>query len=773
MSYTTFIAPHSTTKRAAFSLIAISVLVFTLLIFAGTRNLWLRLVAILALAWVLPGTLLLAYFRISRLGFVIAGLLAVGLGWCWMILISLFLHWLPGPIGYWEMIVTYALGAGLLLAGFLLRHEPLPTITLPPARIALGVLVLLVFTSALRVPGLGSEREFYHDETFMLVRARDAIRGDEDALSRHTKGPGEIAASVAVYRALDTTNEATARLPFALMGVAAVLATAELGRRLLSPAVGFWAGILVAVNGFVLALSRIAQYQGAVLLLMALAVLTAWEFSRNSDARWGLLAVVFATFGLIMHYEMVLTGPVLLLLLWRGVMNASNRGRLIRVGVPATILSLSLVGFVYLSMITSSYFTESTQNYYAARFGAPGSNNIPFFIDIGTLYNSVYFLAGLLLLVVAGIVRGWRTSRDVTLLLLLWCLPYIVVYLLIIPIPGTHFYMFMQSWSLLAALPLAAVIHEAPRPAVRWGGAAIAAGWLVLSIGYLYLAFFQTTPNYLINFAETQHPLYPVPYEAEFAHKPRVGIPRREGWKTLGVLSEWNYFVDTYASNEEHTRWYLGDLNRVGFAEHPDFIFIASHIMELNPEFDPEVLAQYQRVGEVRVHEERHIEIFAREPLAVPYAIYDAEQYDRVFDLGVPVLEETPPALQPLNVALGDAIVLEQDGLRRTTWQRGDTLHLLFTWHPSRSLDKDYKLFVHVGADDAGQPLTQWDGYPGRNTIRTSQLPADETVREHVLVEIPDDMPTGEHEVIAGFYDGETGQRVGGKAVPLTAIRVR
>ena len=112
------------------------------------------------------------------------------MGLCWLVLILLLVHWWPGPLERWPMILIYAGGALLLLLG-LLWHKPLP---LRPTGAAtwVWVLALVALAVLLRLPGL-EYHEFHDDEVAVLTRAREAFRGMDDALERHTKGPGEFA----------------------------------------------------------------------------------------------------------------------------------------------------------------------------------------------------------------------------------------------------------------------------------------------------------------------------------------------------------------------------------------------------------------------------------------------------------------------------------------------------------------------------------------------------------------------------------------------------
>ncbi len=48
-----------------------------------------------------------------------------------------------------------------------------------------------------------------------------------------------------------------------------------------------------------------------------------------------------------------------------------------------------------------------------------------------------------------------------------------------------------------------------------------------------------------------------------------------------------------------------------------------------------------------------------------------------------------------------------------------------------------------------------------------------ESVRDHVLLTIPDDIPPGDYSVVTGLYDEATGERLGGQAVEIGTITVR
>jgi hypothetical protein len=751
---------------------AVLILILALLPFLMTRAIWPRWISMMLLAWWLPGVLLVALWRLPRLDLPTAGILSVGLGLCWMILLALLVHWLPGPIELWYLVAAYELGALALLVALFLR----PPVAVQKASASTWgwVVVLLALACILRLPGLGYH-EYHPDEASVLRRAVRVIEGVDDELARHAKGPGEIAVALVVYRALGTANEVTARLPFGLMGVASVLATALLGRRLFSSTAGFWAGVLFALNGYALGLSRLVQYQPAVLLFSTLAVLSAWEFARQREARWLVLGVTFSVFGIVMHYELGLLAPSLLVLAWVGWRRATKKRAVVFAALWAALAGSILVAVTHVPIVLGAYFSR-TQGYIGNRLGGLGAFNLPVFVELSTFYNSSYYFFALLLLVLVGLVLGWRRARRRTLLLVLWFLPFFVLHLFVMQFPGTHFYLLMPSWSLLAALPLAAMTRSGTiRLWARRGVLALVAAWLLVSAGYLYLLFFRQAPEYLVNYDTARIPFYWAPYGRDVPQHPRYGFPIHEGWKTLGTLAGWGYLGETFASNERSMSlwaWYLSPLRRAQFEKMPDYIFVATHQQVPYRYYDESLLEGYQKVGEVRVRNEPRIQIWGREPLPVPYVTYQSENFAGLFDTAVPVLDQWPdPPSQVSAVPLGGAITLESAGLERTALAPGDTLHMLLVWRPQQALDRDYKVFVHL-SDENARPLAQWDGFPCLNTARTSRWVPGEAIRDHVVMTIPEGVQRGKYSLLVGLYDGATGERLGDEAIPVAEVAI-
>ncbi len=291
-------------------------------------------------------------------------------------------------------------------------HEQLRVCPRISASNLLFLLALLLIGGVFRFTHLGYA-EFQGDEATVMLRAAGAIAGREDALTSHLKGPVEILLPTAIYALTSRIDEATARLPFALANLAGLIAIWRLGVALWemprstppqpSPDGGGsrdWANeesapppiwgrlgggpslqssinainrppppprargagegglpallppLLLALDGYFIAFSRIVQYQSVVFLMTTLTLLALVQVERGKlPLRRGLLlaALLLAT-GLLAHYEAGLVALPGAYLLWRIGRRVSwanfARAMIAPLGVGAALLAAFYVPFI-------------------------------------------------------------------------------------------------------------------------------------------------------------------------------------------------------------------------------------------------------------------------------------------------------------------------------------------------------------------------------------------------------------------------------------------
>jgi hypothetical protein len=127
----------------------------------------------------------------------------------------------------------------------------------------------------------------------------------------------------------------------------------------------------------------------------------------------------------------------------------------------------------------------------------------------------------------------------------------------------------------------------------------------------------------------------------------------------------------------------------------------------------------------------------------------------------VPGEERASEPAIPLDAELGGAIRLRgfSPDLDTQTVRAGDSLALDLHWQAIAPTEEAYTLFVHlVGAD--GVTLTQHDGQPLGGFYPTAFWDPGEQFDEQVVLAIPDDAETGIYQLVAGFYQLATVDRL-------------
>jgi 4-amino-4-deoxy-L-arabinose transferase-like glycosyltransferase len=87
-------------------------------------------------------------------------------------------------------------------------------------------------------------------------------------------------------------------------------------------------------------------------------------------------------------------------------------------------------------------------------------------------------------------------------------------------------------------------------------------------------------------------------------------------------------------------------------------------------------------------------------------------------------------------------------------------LPIELVWRAEKKIDKRYKVFVHVGKDDA-PPIAQFDGEPVGGFRPTDSWNVGEEILDRRGVWLKPGTPRGKFGVFVGLYDGATGERFG------------
>ncbi len=547
--------------------------------------------------------------------------IGAGLAYTLAMLAGLLLHYIPGPVNLWQELVALDTLALIPLL-FQIAAPRLPDVPVDKEYLAhiVPLLIVLLLAGLFRFAYLGYS-EFQGDEVKALMPAARALQGQPDALFEdRKKGPGEILLPMLVWGMTGTLDESTARLPFAVAGLLMVLATYLIGRKMAGEHAGLIAALLLALNGFFVAFSRIVQYQSVVDWMSALVILCAWQWRDSLQPRWAMLAGIFLGTGLLGHYDVRIVAPVVayvgIVTIFHRSASASQRLRLIAASVLAGLGCFLLVaGLFYVPYALDPQITE-TVDYVLARVGKLlQTNQLSFFVSHSTFYTSFYYLAATGLLVLGFLT--WVISRiplvrrlpggryavpllaaSAAMSLMIWpdMLHFsgldlsVVVFALILLAaflspaltppqrdvvvwlgssflgfvffvynPLTHIRVIYPPWVLLAGMAVARLLELAGdrRRRLLLYVSSLA---LALSFGgYLAIAYLRQDVEYWEDWPDSRVAFFwaPSPYDKV----PEIGVfgfVHHSGWKGIGTLYDTGQLLGDFDSNEKPavTTWY-------------------------------------------------------------------------------------------------------------------------------------------------------------------------------------------------------------------------
>lgn len=388
------------------------------LVLATSDHLIGRALAAFLVLWFLPGWLCLEALSATPSDVIARVILAFGLSFALVSLGLLYLAYLNIPFVGWHPI---AISAVITLPAWIYAHRrKLLPLSWPSTQTVFMLAVVLMVAAAVRFIQLGYA-EFHEDEVEVLSLAVRVSKGEGYAVFLHRKGPLQMLIPLAFWLLTGPINEGLARMPFAVANLLGVLAVTCLVVRAAGRGAGLVAGVLIALNGYLVAFSRMVQYQSFVFLLISLSIFCLWEVTRNGGKTLIFPGVLCAGMGLLAHFDAVVYLPVIGYLIWRiGRCWPALRGLILASGLIVLGICLSFYvpyGLDPQFQHTLSYLSENrvgTQWLY---------NNLPLLLSLDRVYSSRYYLPVLLFLLVGlfitSIVQGARVKRIIVPSLLL------------------------------------------------------------------------------------------------------------------------------------------------------------------------------------------------------------------------------------------------------------------------------------------------------------------------------------------------------------------
>lgn len=774
--------------------------------------------------------------------------IGLGLSYALMMIVGLLLHYVPGTLSAWMVIIASNL---LMLIAVALpmiiwpsRSADRPLLDPPsvePAQtlkteapldrraLLMGLLFILLIGGIFRWSALGYS-EFQGDEVKALVPAAEAIEGRAEALFyQRKKGPGEILVPMLTWSMTGLINETSARALFALAGMMTIVTLYVLGRELFNPPIGLIAAALVALNGFMVAFSRIVQYQQLVIWLSLLAVLCAWYWRQDGRVRWGVLSGLFLAAGMLAHFDAILAAPAIAFLVVSDRRFALSNWRALLIGA----ITFVMVVLLFFAPYFFSSQLASTGNYLERRIGLNIlKNSLADFYHYTIFYNSFYYVVimGLLtltflvwalaqipmsrlgrfllpILAVVAVIGLALWPQALTIwgadlaawpfaliflgaalspalsfaerLVTIWFGVGFLTYNFLIADPRTHFYTIVPPWTLLAAIM---AVRLAQFSLHRYNSylpvTAAVVGLGLLFSGYLYVVYLRQEPEFEIDWPDSQPWLYWSPYD-RLQLDDSFGMVHRVGWKAVGGLYLEHKLTGDYQTNGlfETGDWYTRHQLRGCYRQSNYFLAMSYHALDTNG------LPNYAEIAEVELPNGKGITIYQVAAHSQQFDKLNTDNLNRLFDRTArPTAFVQPIPIQyPADVDLAGFVRLTDYAITMSKLHPGDSIGVTLNWKLEQYVALDLDVFVHLESQqNAGTIWGQSNGSPSCG-YSTSQWPVDTVVTDSHILKIDPNTPPGDYTLIAGMYlpadnrrlpvFDETGQPVA-ESIELATITV-
>ncbi len=663
-------------------------------------------------------------------------------------ILALLLSYLPGAINRPFFLAVYALSAALPLfgSGGKMGQNGRFAFTLRP--------FILIFALAFlfRLPNIGYS-EFQGDEGIIMGRAAAIITGDDGALFLHQKGPIEILEPLSIWQLAGQINETWSRLLFTWGSGLSVLAVMLLCWRWFGKKTGVMAALFFIIVGFSIAFGRIVQYQSFVMLWGILAL---YHADRYTDEEWAgdlWLTAVFLAGGLLAHYDAILVVPAIFWTLLTHLFRIKQIRWIHWLGAMAA--GGFLLSAFYIPFVLNPNFARTAQYLLNGRVGGGGDELLRWggtaVWQMATLYNSSYFIIGLIIFTSVAIAHLARKREGMATVLYLFA-P-IFFYLFVVGDPRTHIYTIFPAAVILTAVGINTLAGWVKaHPNLYRAAAILLFIWWAASAWYVHLIFIDHTPERVRNWKENR----PAKYWTSWDEPPLYGLfgfPHQAGWRVVGDLVSADELP--YASNEERqvTDWYMKYALRTHCQNFNSFM-LAEQVQDVVP-YDLAWLDGWAARDVVMVDGKVEVVINGRLP-ATPQTVEATGQ--QLWLTPQDATPSLPDSIVPLDITLGGGQVrllgyeLDTDHAVPNGW-----ITAVLYWKSIAPFDENYQIFMHL---NDGVLQAQHDGAPECNLMPTTHWEPNAIIADPHIVPLPADMPVGSIPLTVGMYNLLTQERL-------------
>ena len=424
--------------------------------------------------------------------------------------------------------------------------------------------VTISFSGFLRLYNLGYS-DYQGDEIKAFFNPK--VDGDYfQFLLDQRKGPNQfIVTGLMKGITNDFDNYALTRLPFALAGFISVYIFYLVVRKIFNEKVAIYSSIFFATNGFLVAFSRIVQYQAFVILLGLLAIFLFQKFQETKKYYLITLSFISLAAATLFHYDGLFFGlPILFWSVQELIANRKNNSKKL-------IINLAVASFVFVVMLASFYIpfvmniTDKTKDYWLGRISGEVSNKVSSSYYLFTIYQPIYAIHFYIGLIGLGLslafypllhkflkikfLKDLEFNKNITNLLIWILIPFAFLEG-VVSIPGTHVYTYLIPTMILMGYGIDRVFEVVKNKVLQ------ITGYVALCILTLFL-FLQANAIFVDHTKEypwedKKFLIFTMIRPTPVFHLSMFGFPYNREWKQIAEFLNQNP-SDYYSTNERVT----------------------------------------------------------------------------------------------------------------------------------------------------------------------------------------------------------------------------
>ena len=397
-------------------------------------------------------------------------------------------------------------------------------------------------------------------------------------LLEQRKGPLQFVVTW-IIKLLDPSydNQFLARLPFALAGLISVYFFYKLVKEHFGNRISLYATLFFLTNGFLVAFSRIVQYQSLAIMFMlgALYFMTLASVKKGFEIKGAFLGFFFWAISLLAHYDGVFIAPFFAYLtyLWWTSVDFDKKKKL-KVLIGAGLLSAIILGSFYIPFIIG--LSGKTLDYWQGRLSGDISGKISSSVYLFTVYQPIYVIhfykviaaLGFLLTAFSFISKKSRFNlllekfsvstiynKKALIALIAWIIPALIFYEKVVHIPGTHIYVYLIPLFIFLSFGIYFIESIIKRIVGKNIGRSVFIYGVVLLFTFMYVQSYAVFVDNSVEYpwSEKKFLLWTFPRPNGIYHLSMFGFPYYRNWEGIRDFLKTSALEPTivaYSTNE-------------------------------------------------------------------------------------------------------------------------------------------------------------------------------------------------------------------------------